>query len=663
MKHLFQPGILLLVTMLLLGQTKAQVKSEQPESKYDYVAAFNPFFYTQNGTEYRSATGAPGYKYWQNKADYAIDVRLDEATNVIDGKITITYTNNSPENLDFLWLHMDQNLFKKDSRGAATRPVSGSRYSANGDDAFDGGFKVSNMMLIPTKGSKQSGNLNYAITDTRMQVFLNEPLKANGGVVSFSMNFSFESPLFGVDRTGVQQTKNGKMFSIAQWYPRMCVFDDVRGWNTVPYTGPGEFYLGYGDFNVNITVPASHIVVCSGELLNEKDVYTAAQLQRWKEARSSDNTVMIRSAAEVTDPASRPSGKKELTWKFKMYNTRDVAWASSASYIQDAAKINLPNGKTALAVSVYPVESDGNPAWARSTEYTKKSVEHYSEKWFAYPYPMAVNVAANVGGMEYPGVSFCSFTAKGSGLWGVTDHEFGHNWFPMIVGSNEALHGWMDEGFNSFINDLSTEAFNNGEYYRGPANMHQMALYNTMTGMEPVMSTPTGMREGNIGVLLYYKPSLGLHMLRDLVLGPERFDRAFKTYIERWAYKHPTPDDFFRTMENVSGESLAWFWRGWFKNNWKLDQAIGDVTYRNNEPTNGALITILNLEQMAMPVDLEITTASGKKERVMLPVEIWERNKRWVFLYDSKEKIKSVVIDPEKRFPDINTSNGIWKGE
>jgi len=456
-------------------------------------------------------------------------------------------------------------------------------------------------------------------------------------------------------------TKNGKIFQIAQWYPRMCVYDDILGWNTNPYTGPGEFYLEYGDFDLSITAPANQIVVASGELQNPTEVYTPEQLKRWDEASQSEKTVIIRSAKEVTDPASRPSGKSTLTWHYKIKNARDASWGSSAAFILDAAKMDLPSGRKSMAISAYPVESDGNDAYGRSTEYVKKSIEFNSSKWFEFPYPNATVVAGVVGGMEYPGIVFCGYKSKGKGLWGVNDHEFGHTWFPMIVGSNERLYGWMDEGFNTFINTLSTADFNSGEYKpKNPMDMHRVGAAITDSTLEPVLTEPANLKEKNTGLLLYYKPSVALTLLREQILGPDRFDRAFQTYINRWAYKHPTPDDFFRTMENVSGESLQWFWRAWFINNWRLDVAVSDVKYVDNDPTKGALITIDNLDKMAMPVTLEVKTKSGKTERIHLPVEIWERFKSWTFKYPSTEEIQSVTYDPDNVFPDYNPANNVW---
>ena len=645
---------------LLCFINQAYTQQSQVGGNYNYHDTFGPMFYTKNGDEYRSAGGQPGPKYWQNRADYKLAVRLNEQSNEISGTVVLTYTNNSPDKLPFIWMQLDQNLFKEDSRGHAIIPPGGSRSGARGQK-FDGGYKIKSVKILSVvKGKTIEKNAEHFIEDTRMQVYLPNELSSGGGQLRLKIEYSFTSPDYGSDRMGILNTRNGKIFSIAQWYPRMCVYDDVSGWNTIPYIGPSEFYLEYGDYDISITVPASHIVVGSGELVNPQDVYTAEQQQRWKAAAQSDKTVIIRSAAEVTNPDSRPKGKQELTWNFKLKNARDAAWASSAAFIIDAARMNLPSGKKSMAISAYPVESDGNDAWARSTEYTKASNEFNSKKWLEFPYPAATNVASIAGGMEYPGIVFCSAKSKSGDLWGVTDHEFGHTWFPMIVGSNERLYAWMDEGFNTFINTLASADFNNGEYRQGKADMHALGKVLTNPGFEPVMSSPDNMKENSIGLLAYYKPAIALSILREQILGPERFDRAFKTYIDRWAYKHPTPDDFFRTMENVSGENLNWFWRAWILNNWKLDQGVVDLKYVNNDFKQGALITIENLDKMAMPVILDIKTKSGKVNRLKLPVEVWERNARFTFNYPSTEEIVSVISDPDKVFPDSNPTNNTW---
>lgn len=657
---------LTLAFLTIAGAVSAQQDNPPPvapNTKYDYHETFGPPFFTKNGNEYRAADGAPGAKYWQNRADYQLSARLNDQTNEITGSEVLTYTNNSPQKLGFLWMNLEQNLFKQDSRGTAIVPLVGnppvpkSRNWGRGQ-VFDAGFKIKSVKLIGEKGA--ATDIKFLVTDTRMQLFLPKDVNPNGGQIKLKIEYSFISPDYGSDRMGIQETKNGKIFQVAQWYPRMCVYDDVEGWNTIPYTGPGEFYLEYGDFDLTITAPANHIVVASGELMNPQDVYTPEQLKRWAQAEKSEKTVVIRSASEVTEASSRPAGKKELTWHFKIKNARDASWASSAAFIIDAAKMDLPSGKKSIAISAYPVESDGVDAWGRSTEYVKKSIEFNSKQWFEFPYPAATAVAGIVGGMEYPGIVFCGYKAKKGSLWGVNDHEFGHTWFPMIVGSNERLYGWMDEGFNTFINTLSTADFNNGEYARKPADVEKAGAVVTNPALEPVLSQPANLKERNTGILLYFKPGMGLTMLREQILGHERFDFAFRTYIAHWAFKHPTPDDFFRTMENASGENLQWFWRGWFLNNWRLDVAVRDVKYFDNDPSKGAMITIDNLEKMAMPVTLEIKTVSGKTDRVKLPVEIWERNSTWTFKYPSTEEIQSVTYDPDKVMPDYNPDNNVW---
>ena len=639
---------------LLLGLSFSSfAQNSKIESNYDPHSLFSPLFYTTGETITRAATGEPNVGYWQNRADYQISASLNELTHQISGTVKITYKNNSPHELPFLWIQLDQNLFNTKSRGQARMPVdSRSRYG-DAKSGFNGGDNISNVQLNDARA-------DYIINDTRMQIRLTKPMKGNGESVKIKMDFSFILPEYGADRCGILNTKNGDIFTVGQWYPRMCVFDEVQGWNTLPYLGPSEFYLEYGDFDFTITVPATHIVVASGELQNAAEVLTPAQNNRYEIAKKSDKTVMIRTEKEVTDPASRPKGNT-LSWHYKITNARDVSWASSKAFIWDAAKINLPSGKTSLAMSVYPVESNGEKAWGRATEYTKKSIENYSKRWFEFPYPAASNVASNVGGMEYPGIVFCGWKATEDGLFGVTDHEFGHTWFPMIVGSNERKYGWMDEGFNTFINSISHEDFNKGEYKEEPKNMEQMAQYMFGPNSEAILTTPDAMKEVNIGTALYFKPGYGLELLRNEILGADRFDYAFKLYIQRWAFKHPTPWDFFRTMDNAAGEDLSWFWKGWFIENYRLDQAIESVKYEGDNEANGAIVTIANLDQMAMPVTIAYETVSGKKDIIKLPVEVWNNTNVWKVKLPTTEKLVSVVIDPKKVFPDMNFANNSWK--
>src|SRR5579871_3037326 len=484
-------------------------------------------------------------------------------------------------------------------------------------------------------------------------------MKANGDSIQIKIDYSFNIPQYGTDRMGRLMTKNGWVYEIAQWYPRMCVFDNVLGWNTLPYLGQGEFYLEYGNFDFSINTSSKQIVVASGELQNPQDVLTAEQIKRIAAAKESDKTIAIRSEDEVTDASSRPA-KDRITWKFKINNARDVAWASSKAFVWDAAKINLPSGKKSLAMSVYPIESARADGWKRSTEFTKGAIEGYSKQWFEYPYPCAVNVAGIVGGMEYPGIVFCSANASKFDLYGVTSHEFGHTWFPMIVGSNERKYAWMDEGFNTFINSVEEKDFNNGEFFNTTENRRSTAAF--IYRPESIMTIPDVLTTADWGTDAYSKPGMGLSLLREDILGPEKFDAAFRYYINNWAYKHPTPWDFFHAIENYSGETLDWFWRGWFLSTWKIDQGVKSVDYVLNDPAKGSTITIENLEQLPMPVTIEVKEENGKTSRVQLPVEVWQHGSTWKFHFSSTSKINEVTIDPDKHLPDVNESNNTWKG-
>lgn len=627
----------------------------QKKSTFDPHEAFAPEFYPQTGDEYRTADGRPGPKYWQNRADYAINAALDENQHKVTGSVVITYTNNSPNPLSFLWLQLDQNIYNNESRGVATTSIEGGRWANR--NAFNGGYELTSVKL-------EGKQAQFKVYDTRMKINLPTALKPAGGKISFTIDYTFIVPEYGTDRMGRLQTRNGWIYEIAQWFPRMAVYDNVQGWNTLPYLGQGEFYLEYGNITYNVTVPSDHIVVGSGELLNPQEVLTSQQVQRLAEARNSDKTVLLRRPDEVTNAASRPSRSKMLTWKFKCENTRDVAWATSKAFVWDAARINLPAGKKALAMSVYPIEAVGDTAWSRSTEYVKGSIEFYSSYLYPYNYPVAVNVAGIVGGMEYPGIVFCSARATRGRLWGVTSHEFGHSWFPMIVGTNERKFAWMDEGFNTFINTLAEKHFNNGEYdgNRGMTGGNvTRAFFNERS--QSIYTIPEVVQSYNLGIVAYYKPGFGLQLLRESVLGPARFDSAFRYYMEQWAFKHPTPYDFFHAIENHSGETLDWFWRGWYLKDWKIDLAVADVSYVNNDPASGAIITIRTLEKLPMPVEVAIKEVNGKTATVNLPVEIWQHGDTWKFIHRSTSELQEVIIDPENKYTDIDATNNSWRNQ
>lgn len=628
--------------------------SRQTEGKFDQHKTFSPFFYPNSANQTRSANGAPGPKYWQNQADYKLNVELDTAKNRITGTAIITYTNNSPDPLLFLWLQLDQNIYREDSRAEATSKVSGGRFA---NKAFTSGDEIKSISIIKNGKAERA---EFLISDTRMQIKLNDTLKPEGNKVQLKIDYAFDIPEYGTDRMGRVLSRNGWIYEIAQWFPRMAVYDDISGWNVLPYLGAGEFYLEYGNIDYTITAPANMLVVGSGELLNKTEVLTPNTLAKLKQAIESERTVMIKDSIDLFSNSSYPL-KKNLTWHFYCKTTRDVAWAASKAFIWDAAKINLPGGKKALAQSVYPIESKSEGAWGRSTEYIKGAIELYSKQWFPYTYPVATNVAGLVGGMEYPGIVFCSSDSQAGALWEVTNHEFGHNWFPMIVGSNERKYAWMDEGFNTFINKVDSKVFNKGEYFeQGDAQKEARGMF--APEAEAIFNTPDVIEADYLSYAAYDKPAMGLTILREQILGEKRFDYAFQTYINRWAFKHPTPFDFFRTMENVAGEDLGWFWNEWFFTTQKLDQAVKGIAYLDNDPNNGALITVQNLEEMALPLTIEVKEENGTIGRKTLPAEIWQRGDTWTFNYKSSSRIDYVIIDPDHKLPDINPENNIFCG-
>jgi hypothetical protein len=640
---------------IIFGGLQGQNDSNA-DSLYNPHELFVPTFNPPAGNAFRSAGGIPGPLYWQNTASYLIHATLHEKDTSVTGDVTILYTNNSPDQLDYLWLQLDQNIFAPSSRGVAATPYPGDYFGVLGK--INGGYHIGGVSVTY---SGKTYPVQPVITDTRMQVRLNTPMLAKGDHVSLKVSFSFSIPADGAGRFGRLYTKNGVVYQIGQWYPRMCVYDDVEGWNTLPYLGLGEFYCDYGNYDYYITAPSEMIVYGSGELQNTAEVLTAEEIKRLASASNSDKTVTIISAGEAGKPSMRPAVKGDLTWHFSMKNTRDVAWAASKGMIWDAAKINLPSGRKAMAMSAYPVESIGDTAWTRSTEYLKASIEIYSKNFFEYPWPVAISSGGKTGGMEYPGIIFNDAHETGSRLWFLVSHEIGHNWFPMLVGSNERRYMWQDEGFNTYINYIATDLFNHGEYVNSAAFFEKDFFASRdytafMFYRDPLMVVSDAM-DTRQHYQFYGKTAYGLNLLRTVVVGKERFDYAFRKYIEAWAFKHPTPYDFFHCINNGAGEDLDWFWKEWFFTTWKFDQAVTDVKYLDNDPSKGALIKIENKGKMIFPVIIQIFQANGRSEIVQLPVEIWQRGNTWTFKYASVSKINKILLDPEKVLPDINRKN------
>ncbi|NKF22369.1 M1 family metallopeptidase [Solimonas sp. C16B3] len=629
-----------------------------PAPSFDPRQTFAPLTLPTPVNRYRSANGAPGPDYWQNRADYQINARLDTQTQQLSADETITYTNNSPDTLQGLWLQIEQNIYKPGSRSSF---ASGWRRKP---DQVTDGYQF-DKVEVEYQGKRYAAQT--VISDSRMQVRLAEPLPGKGSKLELHIVYHYEFPGTFGGRTAWLDTPNGRIYDVAQWYPRMAVYDDVRGWDTQPYLG-SEFYLEYGDFDYRVTVPSDMVVAGAGELVNPGEVLSSEQQQRLKQARASNQTVMIRTPADV-EAAAQSSASGEKTWHFRMKNTRDAVFAASKAFVWDAARINLPDHKTSIAMSFYPVESSGNDKWGRSTEYLKDSVENYSKRWFVYPYPAAINVGGPVGGMEYPGILFDHWKSQGKQLFWITAHEIGHAWFPMIVGSNERRDAWMDEGINTFIDTYESDDFNHGEFAPKRDAEYAPGGGAPADEIEPILedqdAPPPMLRADAISEkyrhpISYFKAAYGLVLLREQILGPERFDWAFRKYIADWAYKHPTPSDFFRAMDSAGGEDLGWFWRGWFFNNWTLDLAVGGIDHDDKAPDEPVVVHIVNRDQLVLPATVRIDFADGTHRDVRLPVETWLQKKDYALHLPASPAVARVTIDPDHLIPDRDRSNNVY---
>lgn len=607
--------------------------------------------------EFRTGSGAPGPRYWQQRVSYTIRASLDTATHTVSGRETIRYTNRSPDSLRYVWFQTDQNIYAAGSRGSYINPAD-ARWSAGG---FRGGYTISGLATVrgtePGHGDTpiRRAPLATMANGTALRADLDRPLPP-GGSVTMELAFSFQVPEHGSDRMGRERFAEGWLYEIAEWFPRLAVYDDLRGWNTEQYLGQGEFYLEYGDIDFDLTVPRNFIVAGSGTLLNPLEVLTATQRRRLGQARVADTTVAIVSAAEAGQPSTRPAGvSSTLTWRFSARNVRDVAWAAAPNFVWDAS-----GWEGILMQSYYPPQA--NPDWHNSTAYVRHTIKHYSEKWFRYPYPTAINVAGPVGGMEYPMIVFCSHRAGGRGLFGVTTHELGHQWFPMIVGSNERLYAWQDEGFNTFINIYSGLTFYRDTTVTGRGSADQWAAFAATGNDVPPMLPADRIPRQFLGQAGYNKPATGLYLLRHHILDDSsRFDAAFREYVRRWAFKHPTPADFFRSMEDGLGEDLSWFWRGWFYRSDVVDLAIDSVAVTTDSTGARTARTYLSSPgQLPMPVDLTLTYADRSTETARLPVEIWYLGNHYVDVRPIPRELARVEIDARHGFPDVRRGNDVW---
>ncbi len=578
MKH-----ILLMLFMVGTVMAMAQ-ESPQWKGKFEQLDQTLP---TPN--EYRTGSGAPGPKYWQQKADYDIAVELNDLNQSISGTEKITYHNNSPDVLKYLWLQLDQNLFDKESNtgktaGSSVRDSVAAKMMAGQFDLydFDGGYKIKS---VTDAGGKP---LTTTINKTMMRVDLPQPLKS-GEKVTFQVAWSYNinDRNFQGGRSGYEYFPDDSnyVYTIAQFFPRMCVYDDVVGWQNKQFLGRSEFTLPFGDYKVAITVPADHIIAATGMIQNPQHVLTKTEIDRFERAKTTyDKPVVIVTQAEAT-AKEKIKSKEKKTWQFAATNVRDFAFASSRKFIWDAMAVKLGT-TTPLAMSYYPKE--GNPLWEKeSTLAVKNTLEVYSKYTIDFPYPQATSVHAASIGMEYPMICFNFGRPAKDGTYtdqilqrmlGVVIHEVGHNFFPMIINNDERQTTWMDEGIDSFVQLLTElERYPNLDWSRGrPAGIVPF-MKGDKSIMRPLMTS--GENVVAIGSEQYAKAATALFILRETVMGPELFDKSFKEYAERWAFKHPKPADFFRTMEDASAVDLDWFWRGWFYGTDNCDMSLDEVKW------------------------------------------------------------------------------------
>lgn len=680
---------------------------------------------------YRTASGAPGKAYWQQRADYKIKADLDEKTNVLTGAETITYYNNSPDDLSFLWIQLEQNINNKENDGFnyiydnipdAVSSLTVQRLLRPVD--FPSGVTIQS--IKDDKGR----DLNYIINNTMMRVNLPKRLPS-GSAMTFSIEWKYsitDRSKYLLSREGYEYfpEDDNKVFLLGHWFPRMAVYNDTEGWQNKQFQKLGEFALEFGDYEVELTVPADHLVAGTGELVNKEDVLTTTQLRRFQQARTSYKKPVLIVTPDEARKNEGTKSKKTKTWKFSAKNVRDVAFASSRKFIWDAQAVKLPT-HTALAMSFYPKE--GLPVWSEeSTKAVKNALEVFSEATFEYPYPVCISVNTSNIGMEFPMISFnggravngqMSEGAK-AGMIGTIVHEVGHNWFPMMVSSDERKWMWMDEGINTFLSQR-TMAERYPQYPHTVPSSIVAYMKGSQNTMRPIMANADNDHLGQMGQNFYQKPTVGYQMLRNSIVGKELFDMALKEYANRWKYKHPNPGDFFRTIQDGTGTNLDWFWRGWFFTTDRVDIDLAEVKWLKMEEdavtventvrggqsgetlgggnqnttdfsngphlfkmseagdreygqflsridekelrqaVSGKNIYQLKLKNkggLVMPVIIEWTYADGTKETNRLPAQIWRLNEKEVNRIFLKEKeVVKIVIDPNQELPDVNPDN------
>ena len=598
------------------------------------------------GNVYRSGSGAPGPRYWEQRADYDLHGTLDTATKSLHGEMTLRYTNNSPDTLHFLWFQVEQNAFSPGSLNSLVFPAE-SRFGARN---FEGGDVIERFNeVVATKKAP----LKTRVEGTVMKVDLAAPL-APGKTTTFDVAWHFNIPEHGADRMG----RDGSLFELAQWYPRVCVYDDLRGWNTEPYLGQGEFYLEYGDINVAVTVPAGYIVAATGTLQNAAEVLTPTQVSRLAQAAKSETPVHIITQQDLQSGAARPRKTGTMTWRFSAKDVRDAVWAAAPDYLWDAS-----SWQGHMAFAYY--RPSATETWKDAADMARMSIMEYSERWFPYPYPQISAVEGPISGMEYPMLAMETKSADKYDLYNVVTHEIGHMWYPMIVGSNERMHMWQDEGFNTFINYFSEARRypEKGSYEQRVAHDRDMVeQFMQHNYDEPLEVQPDRINPQLLGENAYVKTAVGLAQLRDEILGPQAFDEAFREYTRRWAFKHPSPADFYKTMEDVSGKRLDWFFREWFIENAHFNVGIDTVVQKQVGGVDSVGVRYRNYARGVLPLRVRFTFNDGSTQDFNYPAEVWSTNPLFYDrFYDFRGKtVTKIQIDPENRIVDTDPDNNVW---
>ncbi|MFV8371119.1 M1 family metallopeptidase [Flavobacterium sp. LB2P74] len=654
--------LLLLLPAILFAQEKTALVAPKQSGKYDTNKFSQMYDLLATPNMFRTASGAPGPAYYQQQADYKINVELDDKKSKLTGSETVTYYNNSPDTLEYLWVQLDQNQAAKTSQTplAESQKMEQVFPAGNFANKFlkqeqERGFNIE--LVKDVKGNP----LSYSINQTMMRINLATPMKP-GEKFTFSINWWYNINNYRQDggRSGYElfEKEGNKLYVIAQFYPRMAVYNDVEGWQNMQFWGTGEFTLPFGNFDVNITVPADHVMEATGELMNRSEVFTASQVKRYELAQKTfDKPVVIVTQAEA-EASEKGFSEKKKTWKFSAKNVRDFGIATSRKFILDAMAVQLTN-KTVMAISVYPKES--NPLWGEtSTRTVAHTLKSYSAHTFDYPYPKAVSVSAEDQGMEYPMIcwNYGRPDEKGvtserikNGMIGVVIHEVGHNFFPMIVNSDERQWSWMDEGLNTFMQYMAEQEMGtNFPSSRGPASKIVPYMSGDQKFLEPIMSNSETIVQ--FGANAYGKPATGLNILRETIMGRELFDHAFKVYANRWKFKHPTPEDFFRTMEDASAVDLDWFFRGWFYSTDFVDIGVKEVKqyYVSETATKDLKDVVVRRGRFGqekgpfvylVPGTSEELSSKDKKALAIADVNLLSEYVNQNFSADEKSKLKS----------------------